>query len=169
MVIQTVGVGEEHTSAINHINTQQPTQKQSSNWLACLQQWAGSGWQSLRSLLLQNTQEITSSDRIAIVELSQVWWYWFQGMARLQTIYKIQQTKVIPIVPQTSIQNTNGKKPSQASNQSLIPMSLRTPYFTLSVTTTLVNWGQFCTTENLQASKPFIYKWVHISIKYRNI
>ena len=95
----------------------------------------GSGWQSLRSLLLQNTQEITSLDRITMIELSQIQWYWFQGMARSQTIHKVQQTKVIPIVSWTSIKNTNGKKPSQAGNQFLISMSLRTPYFALSVKT----------------------------------
>jgi len=105
-LICMVRVGEEHTSATNHTNTKQP-----SNWLACLQQWAGSGQWCLRSLLLQNTQRITSSDRIATVELLWVQWYWFQGMTRPQTIHKIQQTKAIPIVPQTSIQNTNGSNP----------------------------------------------------------
>jgi len=122
-----------------------------------------------RKEILQNTQGITSSDRITTVESSQVQWYWFQGIARLQMIYKIQQTKVVPVVPWTSIQNTNGNKPSQFGNQSLISMSLRTPYFALSATTTLVNWGQFRTTENLQASEPLIHEWVHISIKYENV
>ena len=142
--------------------------KQASNWLACLQQWAGLGWRSLRSLLLQNTQEITSSGRIATVELSQVRWYWFQGMARLQTIHKIQQTKAILIVSRTSIQNTNG---SNSVKLAINPWfqwvsELFTSYSVF--TTTLVDWGQFHTTENLQTSKPFIHEWVYISIKYGN-
>ena len=131
--------------------------KQPSNWLACLQQWAGLGWQSLRSLL-QNTQGITSSDRITTVESSQVWWYWFQGMARPQMIHKIQQTKAIQIVPWTSIQNTNGSNPVKLAINPWFQWVSELLTSHLAFTTTLVDWGQFCTTENLQTSKPSIYK-----------
>jgi len=143
--------------------------KQSSNWLACLQQWAGLGWRSLRSLLLQNTQRITSSDRITTIESSQVRWYWFQDMARPQTIHKIQQTKAIPIVPRTSIQNTNDSNPVKLAINPWFQWVSELLTLHSVFTTTLVDWGQFHTTENLQTSEPFIHGQVHISIKYGKV